>query len=140
MFLTIVQRNGFIVLIVWCLMPISTYFCYIVRAILTCNYLSRSFFLPAPHNILSSHWLLSHLTIIERMVSGGRGMNSVAMTIINAGQEIVQIDQFQARDQTRDFPFSSPLCQTELQGSALSLNRKAILPLTISLYRRRWVL
>ena len=30
-----------------------------------------------------SHWLLSHITIVETMDSGERGMNPVLMTIIN---------------------------------------------------------
>ena len=32
-------------------------------------------------------WLLSHITIIERMVSTERGMNPVAMTFINPQKE-----------------------------------------------------
>ena len=34
-----------------------------------------------------SHWLLSHITIVETTDSGERGMNPVAMTIINPGKE-----------------------------------------------------
>ena len=36
-----------------------------------------------PHNILSSHWLLSHITVVETKNSSEREMNPVAMTIIN---------------------------------------------------------
>ena len=34
-----------------------------------------------------SHWLLSHITIVETTDSGERGMNPVAMTIINPRKE-----------------------------------------------------
>ena len=34
-----------------------------------------------------SHWLLSHITIVETADSGERGMNPVAMTIINSRKE-----------------------------------------------------
>ena len=40
-----------------------------------------------PYSILSSHWLLSHITIVKLMGSGERGMNPVAMTIINSRKE-----------------------------------------------------
>ena len=33
------------------------------------------------------HWLLSHLTIVQTMDSGDRGMNPVTMTIINPQKE-----------------------------------------------------
>ena len=33
------------------------------------------------------HWMLSHVTIVETMDSGERGMNPVAMTIINPRKE-----------------------------------------------------
>ena len=39
------------------------------------------------HNILSSHWLLSHITIVETMDRGERRMNPVVMTIINPWKE-----------------------------------------------------
>ena len=38
-----------------------------------------------------SHWLLSHMTVVNTMVSGDRGMYSVAMTIINPRKEIGQV-------------------------------------------------
>ena len=34
-----------------------------------------------------SHWLLSHITIVETIDSSERGMNPVAMTIINPRKE-----------------------------------------------------
>ena len=40
------------------------------------------FVIITPHNILPSHWLRSHITIVERMNSGERGINSVVSTII----------------------------------------------------------
>ena len=46
------------------------------------------FFLPVFHTIyFPSHWLLSHTTIVEAIESAERGMNPVAMTIINPGKE-----------------------------------------------------
>ena len=35
----------------------------------------------------SSHWLLSHITIVETTESGERGINLVAMTIVNPRKE-----------------------------------------------------
>ena len=35
----------------------------------------------------SFHWLLSHITIVDTTDSGERGMNPVAMTIINPRKE-----------------------------------------------------
>ena len=35
----------------------------------------------------SGHWLLSHITIVDTIDSGERGMNPVAMTIINRRKE-----------------------------------------------------
>ena len=50
--------------------------------------LSSSFFKPVLHTIFfPSHWLLSHITIVKTMDSGERGMNPVAMTIINPWKE-----------------------------------------------------
>ena len=40
-----------------------------------------------PIIIFISHWLLSHITIIETIDSGKRRMNSAAMTIINPWKE-----------------------------------------------------
>ena len=40
-----------------------------------------------PHNILLSHWLLSHIAIVEIMDSGERVITPVAMTIINPWKE-----------------------------------------------------
>ena len=39
------------------------------------------------HNILSSHWPLSQITIVEIMDSSETGMNHVAMTLINPQKE-----------------------------------------------------
>ena len=49
------------------------------------------------HNILSKHWLLFTTTIVATKDSGERGMNPVAMTIINPWKEIGQ-----AGDRTSD--------------------------------------
>ena len=49
------------------------------------------FLLPVLSTIFfPSHWLLSYITIIKTKVSGERGMNLFAMTIINPWKEIVQ--------------------------------------------------
>ena len=46
------------------------------------------FFQPVLRTIFfSSHWLLSHIAIVQTMDSGFRGMNLVAMTIINPRKE-----------------------------------------------------
>ena len=46
------------------------------------------FFLPVLRTIFfPSRWLLSHITIVETTDSGERGMNPVAMTIINPRKE-----------------------------------------------------
>ena len=72
-----------IVLIVWCLMPFSTYFSCTeeasapIHAFLEFSWpVLCSIFFP-------NHWLLSHINIVKTMDSRERGMNPVAMTIIN---------------------------------------------------------
>ena len=66
-------------LIVWCLTLFSTvlHLCYGGQCTYLCfpGVLGTIFFL--------SHRLLSHVTIVETTDSGERGMNSIAMTIIN---------------------------------------------------------
>ena len=47
------------------------------------------------------HWLISHITIVEAMDSGERGMNPVAMTILGKNTD-------RAGDRTSDLLFSSP--------------------------------
>ena len=58
------------------------------------------------------HWLLSHITIIEKMASSERGMNPVAMTIINPWKKIDL-----AGNQTSDL-YASPVCATDLDKQA----------------------
>ena len=70
-------------LIVSCLTPFSTVF-QLYRGD-QCTYpcfpgILRTIFFP-------SHWLLSHITIIETTDSGEKGMNTVATTIINPRKE-----------------------------------------------------
>ena len=49
-----------------------------------------AFFTPLFQTIsFPSDWLLSHITIVETMESGERGMIPVAMTIINPRKEIL---------------------------------------------------
>ena len=46
------------------------------------------FFLPVLRTLFfPSHWLLSYINIVERMEGGERGMNPVAMTIIDPRKE-----------------------------------------------------
>ena len=47
-----------------------------------------------------SHWLLSHITIVVTIDSSERGMNPVAMTIINLGK-----NNRRAGDRTSDLLF-----------------------------------
>ena len=55
--------------------------------------LSWTSFLPVLRVIFFlSKWLLPHITIIETIVCGERGMNLVAMTIINTYKEIGRAD------------------------------------------------
>jgi hypothetical protein len=54
------------------------------------------------HNILSKPLAASHITIVETMDSCGRGMNPVAMIIINPRKEY-----WPSRDRTSDLLFSS---------------------------------
>ena len=72
-------------LIVWCLRPFSAVFLFIVVASAP-NHAFLEFFQPVLHTIFfPRHWLLSH--IVETMDSSERGMNPVAMTIINPQKE-----------------------------------------------------
>ena len=49
---------------------------------------SRVLFTSSFYTVLfESHWLLSHITFVETMDSSKRGMNPVAMTIINPRKE-----------------------------------------------------
>ena len=49
---------------------------------------SRSSFNQYPPTIFfPSHWLLSHITIVETTDSGDRGRNPLSMTIINSRKE-----------------------------------------------------
>ena len=61
-------------------MPLETFFSYIVAASAS-NHAFLEFLLPLLSRVFfPSHWLLSHITIIETMDSDKRGMNPVAMT------------------------------------------------------------
>ena len=94
-------------LIVWCLTPFSTvlqlhrggqYTYPCIPGVLLTDTSHRLIFFP-------SHWLLSHVTIIETTDSGERGMNPVAMSIINPRKEYSRV-----WDRTSDLLFSSPQC------------------------------
>ena len=74
-------------LMVWCLKPLSTLF-QLYRGD-RCTYpCFPEFFLPVLRAIFfPRYWLLSLTTVAEIIVSGERGMTSVAMTIINPRKE-----------------------------------------------------
>ena len=55
--------------------------------------------------VFLSLWLLSHITIVETTDCGERGMNPVAMTIINPQKEYWP----SSGDRTSDLLFSSPV-------------------------------
>ena len=69
-----------------------------------------------------SHRLFSHLKIVERMDSGERGMNFVAMTIINPRKEYWPS---QGSNQVPPVPKSTML-PTRLWGSAIKKRRKCL--------------
>ena len=74
-------------MIVWCLTPFLTVFQLYHGS--QCTYHTfLEFFEPVLCTIFfTSHWLLSHKTIVETMDRGEREMNPVTMTIINPRKE-----------------------------------------------------
>ena len=68
--------------------------------------------------LLSNHWMLSQINIVETMVSIEKGMNPAAMTIISSSEETSR-----AWDQIRDTPTRTrpPLFSSQ----ALELSRKS---------------
>ena len=70
-----------------------------------------------PQIFFPSHWLLSHITTIEPTDSGERGMNLVAMTIINPRKEY-----WGSRDRTSNLLFSSPQCYRLSYGTRLHVS------------------
>ena len=69
-----------------------------------------------------SHFLLSHTTIVETMNSGERGMNPVAMTIINPRKEY-----WPSRRSNQRPPFlKSDTLPTELWGLANRYRQEAL--------------
>ena len=67
-----------------------------------------------------SHWLLSHITIVETADSGERGMNPVAMTIINPRKEYWPSRGLHQRPPV----LKSAMLPTELRGSAETCEEK----------------
>ena len=72
----------FIVLILWCLTPFPTLFQLYRDGKCTYPCFPGALSPVLPTIFFPSHWLLSHITIVETTDSGERGMNPVAMTII----------------------------------------------------------
>ena len=69
--------------------------------------------------ITTSHWLLSHITIVETVDSGERGMDPVAMTIINPRKEY-----WPSHGSNQQPPFlKSTMLLTELWGLASGKRR-----------------
>ena len=71
----------------WCLTPFSTIFQLFRGGQCTYPCFPGVLLTSIPHNIFPSHWLLSRITIVETTERGERGMNPVAMTIINPRKE-----------------------------------------------------
>ena len=71
----------------WSLTPFQRYFSYI-EAVCAPIHAFLEFFTPLLRTIFfPSHWLPFHITIVETTDSGARGMNPVAITIINPRKE-----------------------------------------------------
>ena len=81
------------------------------------------FFQPILHTIFfPSHWLLSQITIVETTRSGERGMNPVAMTIINPQKEY-----WANRGSNQGPPvLRSAMLPTELWGLAILKKEKTL--------------
>ena len=93
-------------------------------------------FEPVLHTMFfTSHWLLSHITIVKIMNSSERGMNVVAINIIKSVKKTGQ-----ARGSTQRPPvLKSCALPTELWGSAKLLSDNNILGFvqTQNIYRRQ---
>ena len=102
-------------------MPFQLYFSYIAVAsspiqtfLKFFNQLLCTIFFP-------SHWLFSHITIVETTDSGERGRNPVAMTIINPRKEY-----WPSRGSNqRPHVHKSATLPTELWGLASRSDKKA---------------
>ena len=94
------------------------------------------FFQPVLYTIFfPSYWLLSQLTIVERMDSSERGMNLVAMTIINLRKEY-----WLGRGSNQRPPVpKSTMLPTRLWGLAKKKRRK-FLSNTFSFFSQKWAL
>ena len=103
-------------LIVWCFTPFST----VIQLKWQPVHLSLSSLKPVLHTIyvfFSNHWLPSNITIVETTNSSERGMNPVAMTIINPQKEY-----WLNRGSNQQPPvLKSAMQPTELCGSAVVL-------------------
>ena len=74
-------------LIAWCLTPFPTVFQLYHGSKYTFSCFPGVLLTSTPHNILSKHWLLSHITTVETTDSDERGINPVAKTIIYPRKE-----------------------------------------------------
>ena len=63
------------------------HYCSNIAAQVHLSMLSQSSPFPILRTIFFFHWLLSHISIVETMDSDERGMNPVAMSIINSRKE-----------------------------------------------------
>ena len=99
-------------LIVWCLMQFLTVFQLCCGSQCTYPCFPGALLTSTPHNILPSHWLLSHITTVKSTDSSERGMNLVALTIINPRKEYCR-----AGDQTSDLLFWSLQCYQLSKGA-----------------------
>ena len=69
------------------LMPFSTVFQFHRGGQCTCPCFPRVLLTSTTLNIFPSHWLPSQIPIVETTDSGERGINLVAMTVINSRKE-----------------------------------------------------
>ena len=104
---------------VWCLTPFSTLFQLCRGSQCTYPCFPGVLLTSTPHNIFSSHWLLSHITLVDTTDSGERGMNPVLMTVIS-----FRIEYWPSRGSNQRPPFlKSATPPTELWGSAVPRSR-----------------
>ena len=100
--------------IVWCLTPFQRYFSYTVAASAPMHAFLE-LFLPVLHKIFfQNHWLDSHISIVDTMDSSERGINPIAMPIVNLRKEYLPSRRFDPAISS----LKSSTLSTELWGSA----------------------
>ena len=106
-------------LIVCCLTPLSTIFQVYRGGQCTYQCFLGVLLTSTLRNILSKHWLLSHITIVETTDSDEKGMNPVTMTKTNPRKEY-----WPSRGSNqRPLDLKSATQLTELRGSAPTISK-----------------